>query len=110
MYMPLVGQISRPTAQRLCLPRRENLPCRESTGLNIDVSVQVSQPYPWGSTCSPLGPPRRHSLFQIFFFDDVLTAGTRKGTIGTLANHMPPAVGVSLVSSPSYRLTPVQHL
>ena len=101
MYLLLAGHILRPTAQRLCLPPRELLSCRESIGLDIDVGAQVPQPYPVTNICSPLGSPRRHSLFLIFFcFDNVLTERSRMRTIGTLTNRMPPVVSVSLVSSP----------
>ena len=99
MYLLLVGQNSRPTAQGLCLPPRELLSCRESIRLDIEVGAQVPQPYPFRNTRSPLGSPRRHSLFLIFFFDNVLTAYSRLRTIGTLTSRMPPVVGVSLVSS-----------
>ena len=57
MYMPLVGQNSRPTAQGLCLPPRKDLSCRESIGFEIDDVAQVPQPYPFRNTCSPLGSP-----------------------------------------------------
>ena len=67
MYLLLAGRNGRPTAQRLCLPRRELLVAAEKTVVfDIAFDRQVSKPCPFRDSCSSLGSSQCHSTLLKF--------------------------------------------
>jgi hypothetical protein len=113
MYLPLVGQNTRLTAQGLCLPLRENLRAENLLDLALTSARRFPYPIPSGIFVPHWALLDVTVCSLSFFFDNVLTARSRLTMVqlgtSTLAStiRMTPVVGVfSRLFPPSYCLTP----
>lgn len=63
MYLSLAGRNGMPTAQLLCLPRRQFFGIAQSIAFDILIGPQIPKPRPCGDTRSSMGSYRYHSTF-----------------------------------------------